>query len=352
MESNQQIKKVALCCPHHGMLQGNVEYFSVNMGTQMLVDIPVVYCSACKKYYTPFNNLLAIVKLTYKGRPVMASQGRVQRSVPRMGVKVPYFVETVEYNKQKEQAHEEARKQAEQARKEKAEKRQQYIDSLREVDHNCIILTNKVCFITENECPCCHGKTKKEYVKITQHRKYLLSNVRHCSHCDFDYITPIQFDRIREKASEKIRGYYRGAFVSPVDIECEYQEDGSYLYIPKWALDFEKYDHHHLPPRGDAFYDMTDEEYRWVIAYHQPEEFPVQLRQKSFLGEAGYSTSESEIRRHSILAKCVNEYGKSRVINQLKSNLNLRMKQKDGTTRYQHALNIWRGDIWYVENEL
>ena len=94
---------------------------------------------------------------------------------------------------------------------------------------------------------------------------------------------------------------------------------------------------------------MTDKEYNWVISFHQPEEFPVQLRKKSFLAEAGYSTNESEIRRRSILEKCIQEHGKSKVINQIKSNMNLRIKQKDGSAKYQNALNIWRSDIHWIE---
>lgn len=341
MDYKQQTKKIGFCCPHHGVLSEPVEYFSVDIGYKKIVDVSVMRCPQCKTYYTPFTNLLALTKIEYKGHQVAAGQPVGRKGIARVDVRVPYIISIEEYNQRNEQA-----------KKEQVEKNRKYIEDLREVEHNCIILTNKNCFISENKCPCCHEKTKKEYVKIIQYRKFLLANVRHCSHCDFDYISPEQFERIREKASSKIRGYYRGTFVFPVEIECEYQEDGKYLYIPKWALDFEKYDHHHLPPRGDTFYDMTDEEYRWVVSYHQPEDFSVQLRHKSFLGEAGYSTSESEVRRHNILKTCVSEYGKSRVINQLKSNMNLRIKQKDGDVRYAHALNIWREDIWWVENEL
>lgn len=355
METKQQTKKVAFCCPNHGILRGSVEYFSVDMGTKMLVDIPVIYCSACRKYYTPFANLLALVKLQHNGWQVAASQGQVRKDIPREVVKVPRFIEKVsieEKNKHHEEIIREKQRRERQLRIEKAEQRKRYIDGLREVLYNTVVLTNKNCFIGDKRCPRCKEKTKKEHVKIKQDRKYVMANVWRCGTCDIDYISPAQFTQIYKKASDVIRGFYWGAFVSPVGIQCEWSENGGYLCIPKWALDFDKYDHKHLPPRGDAFYDMTDEEYSWVVLFHQPEEFLVQLRKKSFLAEAGYSTSESEIRRHSILTKCVNEYGKSRVINQLRSNINLRMKQKDGSSRYQHALNVWRGDIWYVENSL
>lgn len=95
-----EMKKVAFCCPHHGVLHASVEYLSVNMGAQKLVDISVMYCQACRKYYTPFSNLLAIAKIKHKGRPVAASQGRVERSVPRETVRAPHFVSIEEESKQ------------------------------------------------------------------------------------------------------------------------------------------------------------------------------------------------------------------------------------------------------------
>lgn len=352
METIQQTKKVAICCPNHGVLCGSVEYLSADLGTKMLIDMPVVYCSTCSKYYTPFGNLLALVKLQYNGRQVVASQSQVHKDIPREFVKVPRFIEKEsidERNKPHEEIIREEKRRERQLRLEKAEQRKQYIDSLREVPYNKVVLTNKSCFIDDKRCPHCKEKAKKEHVKIKQDRKYVMTNVWHCSTCDTDYISPAQFEQIYKKARDVIRGFYWGAFVSPVDIRCEWSKDGGYLCIPDWALDVDKYDRKHLPPHGDAFYDMTDEEYSWVVSFYQPEEFLVQLRKKSFLAEAGYSTSETEIRRHNILEKCINEHGKSKVINQLKSNMNLRMKQKDGNTRYQHALNIWRSDIHWIK---
>ena len=111
-----------------------------------------------------------------------------------------------------------------------------------------------------------------------------------------------------------------------------------------------KFDKYHLPPRDDEYYDLTDKEYLWVKMSYVPEKFHIDLRQQSFLGAAGYYTSESEIRRHSILSKCVREYGKGKVVRQLKANINLRAGQRN--KNYGNAINIWRGDIWYVEHML
>ena len=107
-----------------------------------------------------------------------------------------------------------------------------------------------------------------------------------------------------------------------------------------------------MPPLSDKFYNMTEEEYRWVEGYYRPEEFEVELRKQSFLGAAGYSTNESETKRRSILKECVAKYGKRKVIGQIKYNIDLRLKQKNGNIRYQRAINTWRGDLWYTENKL
>ena len=68
--------------------------------------------------------------------------------------------------------------------------------------------------------------------------------------------------------------------------------------------------------------------------------------------ENGYSTSVTKDRRRRILEKCVVEYGKGKVIGQLKKFIVLRVNQKNGEKKYMNALNIWRSDIWYIENEL
>lgn len=343
LHPQQHIKKIGFCCPNHGILSEKVEYFSSTIGSKRIIDVSVMRCPKCEEYYTPFTNLLALSKLHYKGKLINAGQAVTRKNIVRTEVRTPYILSIEEYKKQSEEQ-----------KTEKEERHKQYIDNLREVDHSSIILTNKLCFINEHRCPSCQYLTKKEYVKIAQRRKYVLSNVRHCSRCGFDYISPEEFYKIDQKANKVIKGRYDTPFISPVDTRCQYQRLDKYLFIPRWALDINKYDYHKLPPRGDAFYDMTTEEYAWVIEYHQPIdlEFPVQLRAKSFLGEAGYSTGESEIRRRAVLGKCVQEHGKWKVINQLKSNMNIRLKQKNGSTRYANAINIWRSDIWYVENKL
>ncbi|MEE1125177.1 MAG: hypothetical protein U0L18_04475 [Acutalibacteraceae bacterium] len=348
MENKNQTKKVIFCCPYHGELREPIEYFNAKIGRKKLVNLPIMYCKKCEKYYTPFYNLVTLIEIKHKGYQVMASKTTsFGKNFKKVSVRIPRFIDIEEENK-------EENKEAERIRLEKKEKFQKYTEGLREVLYDHLVMTNKSCFIKEHMCPICRNITKKENIKITQNQKFLLANIRHCEYCNNDYITPEQFRFLCDKAKSKIRGFYHEPFIFPKNVICKLENTfgNQYLFIPEWALDFEKYDHHNLPPKGDKLYDMTNDEYLWVKMYYQPDEFPVKLRQKSILGEAGYSANESRNRRHIILAKCVKKYGKSRVINQLKSNINLRIKQKDGNIRYAKALNTWRGDITFVENEL
>lgn len=84
-------QKVAFCCPHHGLLQNDVKYISANIGSKKMVSIPIMLCRECNEFYTPFTNLLAFTKLEYKGKQVRASQGRVEKSAPRIEVVKPYY---------------------------------------------------------------------------------------------------------------------------------------------------------------------------------------------------------------------------------------------------------------------
>lgn len=84
-------QKVAFCCPQHGLLQNDVKYISAIMGSKKMVSIPIMHCRECDEYYTPFTNLLAFAKLEYKGKQVRASQGRVEKSAPRVEVIKPYY---------------------------------------------------------------------------------------------------------------------------------------------------------------------------------------------------------------------------------------------------------------------
>lgn len=87
-----ETKKVSFCCPEHGLISGPVEYISVDIGNRRLVDVPVKFCSACQKYYTPYSNLLALIKLHHRGCPVLATALGCGKDMPREDVRVPYYL--------------------------------------------------------------------------------------------------------------------------------------------------------------------------------------------------------------------------------------------------------------------
>lgn len=181
MGSNQQTKSVAFCCPHHGVLKETPEYFSADFGSKRLVDIPVKYCSACGKYYTPFTNLLAIKPLRHKGREVLASQGRVEKSIPRDVVRAPYFVDTDKADSQEsEKTH---------PKKAKNRRANRYeivpVGSLnqRAFVHK-IVLTNYAC----DECFDCNSRLVDftNFVEINEHEAVKIPG-KYCTKCHMFY---------------------------------------------------------------------------------------------------------------------------------------------------------------------
>lgn len=176
MESKHQTKKAAFVCPNHGVLYGTVEYASADMGTKALVDIPVMYCQVCKKYYTPFTNLLSFVgflDLQYKGCRVVASQGRVEKSISRETVQVPHFVDKPIPNKAP------ARPQS------KLPTRMKGYEVVTPVGQKTegfkLYLTNYVC----EECPVCKQRLVQfiKFIQISE-TQALRVPVKCCTKCD------------------------------------------------------------------------------------------------------------------------------------------------------------------------
>lgn len=87
-----ETKKVHFCCPKHGVLNGTVEYFNVEIGSRTLVDMSVMYCCDCDVYYTPFGNFASFIKPQYKGKKVIATRGNAQKDAKREEVRAPHFV--------------------------------------------------------------------------------------------------------------------------------------------------------------------------------------------------------------------------------------------------------------------
>lgn len=88
-----ETKKVSFCCPKHGSISAPVEYISIDIGSRRLADVPVKFCYACQKYYTPYSNLLALVKIHHRGHLVSATALGGGKDTPREDVRVPYYLD-------------------------------------------------------------------------------------------------------------------------------------------------------------------------------------------------------------------------------------------------------------------
>lgn len=68
------------------------------------------------------------------------------------------------------------------------------------------------------------------------------------------------------------------------------------------------------------------------------------MQAKSFLKEAGYSTSVSTERRRELLRRLVREHGKRQVTDYLRTFINLHGKRRN----YHNAVSIWQSDLNYI----
>ena len=192
-----------------------------------------------------------------------------------------------------------------------------------------------------NICPFCRSVMSREDINIPviemtgDSYRHDTEKVRFCYKCRKAFITKEMALYILSKINDSLKDQ-KTIKVENVTIQWD-EDNNKYLFNPtsenSWDIFFPSRDYEKVSVRDDTPAEM-------------------ELNQQSFLGAMGYSTNESEARRRIILVKCVTEFGKSRVLQQLRFNMDMRLKQKDGATRYQRAINAWRGDIWYVENKL
>ena len=192
-----------------------------------------------------------------------------------------------------------------------------------------------------NICPFCRSVMSREFINIPvvdingDLIQYSTEMVRFCHKCRKAFITKDMAVHILSQIND-ISKDQKTIKVENVTIQWDHN-DKKYSFIPtsdnSWDIYFPARDYERFSSRDDTSAEM-------------------ELNSQSFLGKMGYSASESETRRRTILAKCVAEYGKHKVLQQLRFNMDMRLKQKDGAIRYQRAINVWRGDIWFVENKL
>lgn len=361
MGTNHQTKSVAFCCPHHGVLKGTPKYFSADFGSKRLVDISVMYCAVCGKYYTPFANLLAFKKLRFRGREVAVSQGRVERSIPREIVRIPYFVDisktdprparSMEKKSQPEQLNvaqnvsfsnkngmsanmRNIKKQNNETIQNKNVSR--YAPS--EIGLNAQIYLSNTYSAANNICPLCRSVLSRENVNIPvietngDFFRYYTESVRFCHKCRKAFISKETITSILTKVNS--------ASSNPKILKIEnatIQRDNSsqkYLFNPI------------LDNSYAIFLPGQDYEKRREST---PDE--MELNPQSFLGEMGYSTSKGiNVRRH-ILTEAIKTYGKRKVCDHLAFLISMRKAQVNGVVKYANALKIWQDDLNYISEK-
>lgn len=362
--SSNHTQKASFFCPVHGLLEKQIVYASFVLEGTELHDIACMYCEGCDCYYSPFGNLLHFVpSASVNGKPLRESEIRIGKSTIKRSIKSPYWgklrpTNTTLPTPQKQASEAKRKKQVKNTAPKVAPPQKELV----EVETNEIILTNKSLFVNERKCPDCQTRVAKKYVSILHSTVYLQrcykfrGSLFYCPSCSHFYLSKSQLEKLNDKALDIMPKGTPYPFVKPGNVKIdEAQAEGNrnihnFKYIPLEMLNFEKYDRWNPPPKCNKYYDPTNEEYEWILGYYEPESpFVGNLKSKSFLGEAGYSTTEPEKYRKRILDQCVSKYGKAKVIKQIKFNITQRSNQQNGEIKYAHAISIWLSDISYIE---
>ena len=114
----------------------------------------------------------------------------------------------------------------------------------------------------------------------------------------------------------------------------------------------------HIIPSSDSylFSPSLDNSYLFYVPKKEPNENDVnasnsmELKPQSFLGKLGYTVNRTKNQRRQILTGAVKSYGKGKVADHLAFLISTRMAQKNGTSKYSHALSIWQDDLNYIFN--
>ena len=152
------------------------------------------------------------------------------------------------------------------------------------------------------------------------------------------YITKETLDRLSRKAEEK---FGPNTYISLANICVVRVEEDRHLYIPH--EDFKTGAPHYDATYG-GYYIPTTEERRFLE--DDWDDYKIPLRQKSILGEMGYSVNLSDFHRKKVLECAAEKYGRGQIVDTIQRNICLREKQKKD---YSRAIRIWRNDIELVK---
>ena len=207
---------------------------------------------------------------------------------------------------------------------------------------NKIILCNVQEFWDSKVCPRCSQLTKRQSVRIRDFfgtRFLYANNVYCCAKCDVFYISRESLDKLNKKAEEKFK---TSIYMSLANIYVE-RVEGKYLYIPKKEF---KTKAPYYDVRYGGLYIPTPDERHYTNTYDDLDEYKIPLREKSILGELGYSVDLPDTYRKKVLENAVEKYGQHCVIVAINRNIHLREKQKKD---YSRAIRVWKNDIEFVK---
>ena len=181
---NMDTKKVGFCCSEHGSISSQVEYISVDIGSRRLMDVPVKFCHACQKYYTPYSNLLALIKIYHRGHPVSATALSYAKNVPLEAVRVPYYLDSHATDKKSGENNKSGKRTTTHGAP-KQRIKGYYIIQLKHVYMGAckknFVLTNYPC----NECLCCGNKLVSfvNFARLNETEGLRIPG-QYCSRCD------------------------------------------------------------------------------------------------------------------------------------------------------------------------
>lgn len=327
--------RVNIGCKKHGLIRSQPIYASFQIGNYVAKDVPCVYCEKCKCYYTTSLSIHILENQMVKGCPLkkgkmINASDKEKTEVKKTEIKKGSFNENacplpIKKNEKKEFKG-------------------------ATIVSNDLILCNIQEFWDSKICPRCRQITKRVCARIKGYfsPKYVYEkNTYCCVKCGIYYISRETLERINLKAKEK---FGINSFVHTDNVNTQIDMEGKYLFIPKSGYKTGapyydvKYGGFYMPTSAEKEYTAQKEYERFYEDDYEDDYIP--LREKSILGELGYSTDLHEAKRKWILEGAVEKYGKVRVINTIEMNIHLKEAQ---TRDYSRAIGIWRRDIEYVK---
>ena len=324
-----QTKKIAFCCPHHGFLHKPVEYLSTKVGSKVLVDLPIVYCEECNRYYSPFGNILALFKLKYRGRLILPSKGIAQKNVERVEVRIPYF-SIAEEKKVENTANKP--KDTYTNKKKQTHRTQRIINNI-SLQNAPVFVSNTYNFNT-GVCPVCCSVMTKDHANIPvlyengDFYRYYAEEILYCHKCKRGYVGQKTIEKLLQRINAATNHY---SIVKLENARVSFNKEQKFSYYPT------------VDNTSAVF--IPDYQYHPSTMEYDGE---MNLNAQSFLGAMGYTVKLPEHSRRIILAKAVKIHGKRKVADLICFLISSRRNQLNGATKFANAIRIWQKDLNYI----